>query len=514
MAKSSFLRHAAVYGAGNLLVYAGSFLLLPLYVRCLSGAEFGTLDVLNRLGEVVLLCLLYNGLRQALLAFHNQAQSERERRAVVGSALLLAALLLASGGTLVLFLAGPIGAWLQTGIDLLRLAVVAVVLESLTLLLLALAQARLESVFFTAVSVGQFLTRTVLVIVLVVGLGWRAEGVLCAAAVTSGVFALALLAREAARGLRVERAQLRGMAWFALPFVPAGIGLFLLNSGDRFFLVRHVSAAEVGAYALGYKLAMVVKEFTRQPLTMVWSARMYEAARRPDAAVLFGQVFTRVLGAYAGVGLALCLVQEEVVLFLTGYDYGGAASVIAPVVLAYLFVTAADLMDAAFYVRRRTAWKTPVMLASTVVVVALYALLIPTHGMHGAAWATLIGFLFHAVLTGVAAQRVFPVCYEWKRLAGLLISAAVVWLLSRLLPVSWWLLPVKGILWLMWPALLWLANVFSDEEKQWVRSSLCSRLAPRVDWQTESAYQIDSRSESTTRKIDSRIESTTLQTAP
>jgi O-antigen/teichoic acid export membrane protein len=301
--------------------------------------------------------------------------------------------------------------------------------------------------------------------------------VLLAGAVASGAFVLALSAREVWRGsLCIDRGQLRAMAWFALPFVPAGVGLFLLNSGDRFFLVRHVSAAaEIGAYALGYKLAMVVKEFSRQPLYMVWSARMYDAARRPDAAVVFGQVFTRVLGVYTAVGLGLCLLQDEVILFLTGGGYCDAAGIIAPVVLAYLFVTAADLMDAAFYVRRRTAWKTPVMLASTVVVLALYALLIPRYGKYGAALATLFGFLFHALLTGIVAQRVFPVRYEWVRLAALLTTATGIWLLSRLLPVSWWLLPVKAALWLAWPLLLWLGNVLSEEEKEWARMFFASR---------------------------------------
>ena len=471
MGKSSFLRHAAVYGAGNLLVYAGGFLMLPLYVRCLDESEYGTLDVLNRLGEVVLLCLLYNGLRQALIAFHNQARDERERRAVVGSVLALAGILLGAGGGLVFLFARPLSHWLKAEPGLLRLAVVAVVCESLYLLFLALAQARLESLFFVVVSVGQFLTRAALVLLLVLGLHHRAEGVLLAGSLASGGFVVALLARELYRGaLCVDRAQLRALAWFALPFVPAGVGLFLLNSGDRFFLVRHVSTAQVGAYALGYKLAMVVKEFSRQPLYMVWSARMYEAARRPDAAVVFGQVFTRVLATYAAVGLALCLVQEEVILFLTGHGYGGAASVIAPVVLAYLFVTAADLMDAAFYVCRKTAWKTPVMMASTAVVLALYALLIPSYGKLGAALATLFGFLFHAILTGVVAQRVFPVRYEWGRLTALLGSAAGLWLLSLFLPISWWLLPVKVLLWLAWPLLLWLAGIFSEEEKEWARA--------------------------------------------
>src|SRR5437867_1842091 len=95
---SSFLKHAAVYGAGNLLVSAAGFILLPLYVRCLSEGEYGVLDYLNRLGEVVLLCLLIKGLRQALLAFHNQAKTEAERRAVVGSALMILTLFLGGAG--------------------------------------------------------------------------------------------------------------------------------------------------------------------------------------------------------------------------------------------------------------------------------------------------------------------------------------------------------------------------------------------------------------------------------
>lgn len=469
MAKSSFLRHAAVYGAGDVLVYAAGFLLLPVYVRCLTRAEYGTLDILNRLGEVVLLCLLFKGLRQALFSFHNQAETEAERRAVVGSALFVTLIFLGGGGGIAALAAEPVCRWLDLGDPgVLRLAILAVFLESLTVLLLALAQARLESLFFTLISVGQFALRVTLCIVLVTAFDWGIRGVLLASACSAGLFAGWLLVREVRRsGLRLDGQQLRAMFWFALPFVPGGMGFFLLNSGDRFMLLKHVSREELGVYALGYKLALVVKLFSRQPLYKVWSTRMYAAARQPDAPEVFGKVFTRILAVYAGVGLGLCLAADEVVSALAGAKYHEAVSIIPLVVLAYFFLTAADLMESGFYIQRKTAWKLPITLGATVVTLALYALLIPSGGILGAAWGTLLGFVFLAALTGMVAQRVFVVHYEWKRVALVLLWAVLLWGVGQMVPSGLWWLPAKGGLWLVWLALVWI-TVFSDEEKQWV----------------------------------------------
>src|SRR5207247_427821 len=123
---------------------------------------------------------------------------------------------------------------------------------------------------------------------------------------------------------------------------------------------------------------------------------------------------------YAGVGLALCLVATEVVQVLGGARYQEAVAIIPVVVLAYFFLTAADLMESGFYICRKTAWKLPITLAATVVTLALYFLLIPDGGILGAAWGTLIGFVFLSGLTGVVAQRVFVVRYEWGRVAAVL----------------------------------------------------------------------------------------------
>jgi O-antigen/teichoic acid export membrane protein len=472
MRTPSFLQHAAVYGIGNVVLQAAGFLLLPLYLRCLDEEQYGQLEVLSRISEVLALCLLCNGLRQTLLTFHGQSQDDRERGAVVGSLLvLLVGAVLLGGGLLIVF-AEPLARVLDAGDpDLLRLAQVAIFLEAAALVLLALAQARLQALFYVTLSFAQFLVRVILAIVLVAVCGLGVRGVLLASACSSGVFVAFLILRELLRGgLRVEGKRLRAMIVFALPFVPGGIGFFILNSGDRFFMKQHCSLAEIGAYALGYKLALAVSLVSRSPLYMVWTARLYSIAKRPDAPVLFGVVATRILAAYLFVGLGLAVFADEVIAFIASQGYRGAAVIIPVVVLAYFFLTLADLLDSGFYVQRRTGLKTPIMLASTASMLLLYSLCIPRFGALGAACATLGGFAVHAVLTGFVVRRVFRAHYEWGRLAALLLVTAIVWAASRFLPATCWFLPVKLGLCLLWPLLLWHTGVVSAEEKQYARA--------------------------------------------
>ena len=103
---------------------------------------------------------------------------------------------------------------------------------------------------------------------------------------------------------------------------------------------------------------------------------------------MFGRTFTRILAAFLLVGLAACLFQDEAALVLGGAAYAGAAGIVAPVVLAGFFQTAASLMDAGFYVRRRTGLKLYITLAATAVILVLYSVLIPLYGAMGAAAAT------------------------------------------------------------------------------------------------------------------------------
>src|SRR5581483_8209092 len=176
-------------------------------------------------------------------------------------------------------------------------------------------------------------------------------GALASLVAVGAIYGLWLSLRELIRSPgRPDLQQLRGLLQFALPLIPGGLCFFMLHHGDRFFLLRYRDMQDVGTYALGYKLAQAAGMFGLTPLFMVWSSQMYKAAQGKDAPVVFGAAITRILAAYLLTALALALFQDEVIRLLGGPSYAGASAVVAPVLLAYFFQSAASLMDAGLYV--------------------------------------------------------------------------------------------------------------------------------------------------------------------
>ncbi len=480
----SFLKHAATYGLATLLVQAGGFVLLPLYLRCLSEADNGVLELVGRLAETVGTLLLLGGFRQALFTFYQQAGEELERRRVVTTAYLL----IATAALIGALIFGVLTPWLSSDevpAWLLYLAVAGILLEPFSLLPLTLIQARIESATYTLVVVAQFVVRVGLCFVLIRLLNWGVAGALSATALVGLGFGLLLSGRELARGIAWPSwLHVREMLAFALPLLPGGLCFFVLHNGDRFVLRGWATLAEIGIYAVGYKLAMIARLTSLVPFYMVWSSRMYAVAKENDAPRIFGQVFTRVMAAYLFAGLAVCLFAQELLTLLGGARWSVAAAVVPPIVLACGLQAAATLMDAAFFLRRRTSLKLAVTVYATLAMLLCYAVFIPWLGIHGAALATVLGFAVLLITTWSATQRIFYVDYEWRRLAGLFTLAIVLLALGWGFPLSVWGIVAKSVLLLCGPLAAWLLNLVTAEEKLLLRHLVSAALPSHASIQS------------------------------
>jgi len=106
--------------------------------------------------------------------------------------------------------------------------------------------------------------------------------------------------------------------------------------------------------------------------------------------------------------------------------------------------------------------------AAAVVNVGMNLLLIPSFGMVGAAWSTVLAFAVLAVGTMVVAQRFYPVPYEYGRLARVLGVSAVVWVFAGALRIEGGVallaLQVAGLV-LAFPVLLAALGFFDASER-------------------------------------------------
>ena len=86
----------------------------------------------------------------------------------------------------------------------------------------------------------------------------------------------------------------------------------------------------------------------------------------------------------------------------------------------------------------RTEFSFPATIAAVVTNVALNLVLVPSHGIVGAGLALVGSYVVVLVLMYAFTQRLFPVPYEWRRLALVLLSAAALVAAGELL------LPTSG----------------------------------------------------------------------
>src|SRR3989338_7936538 len=82
-----FFKHTMIYGIGNIINRLGAFLLLPLYTRYLTPAEYGTLEIFY-VTSSILQTFLGMMIAHAALRFYFEYDKEEDRKEVISTALI------------------------------------------------------------------------------------------------------------------------------------------------------------------------------------------------------------------------------------------------------------------------------------------------------------------------------------------------------------------------------------------------------------------------------------------
>jgi O-antigen/teichoic acid export membrane protein len=470
---SGYLRRlattGAAYTAASIVSKLIAVALLPLYTRYLTPADYGAAEVM--FAAVVSASIVVRlGMIEALLRFYYREDEDPNR--VVASS--FAALFWVATATALIALpfARPISEALlpHPAADLARISIGG--LWVLTMIEYLLTLFRLEErarAFFLTTILNVF-AAIGLTVVLVVGHGEGARGLLLGSYASGAVFVVALLFVHRARlSLRFDRALLRRLMRFGLPTMPAELSLYLLNFVDRIILVRSAGLRAAGLYSLAVKFAQGVNVLVRG-FQLAWPPLAYSIRNDDEARRTYAAVVTWFVAGCAFVVTGMWLLSRWIVRALAAPEFFGSYKAIGLVATGVTLYALYMVLVVILGRTGRTEFNFPATAAALVANVALNLALVPPLGIVGAGLALVASYLVVLALMYVFTQRLFPVPYEWGRLGRVVaVSTALVGAGELLMPTAGAAgFLGRSALWLAYPLALLLTGFFTPGERRWL----------------------------------------------
>ena len=477
-----------VYGLSSIVGRLLSFLLQPYYAHQFDPAQNGVQSVVYSYIPIISIAL-YLGMDVAYMrnaaSVADDPRRERQRAFTMSFGMVVLV-----GGAIAL-LALVSSPWLAplTRLDVRSFRYMIGIVYSDALLAVPYAHLRMTNrsmryavlrLLFVGVSVG-------LNILLIGHLGWGVEAIFIANLVAN-LLVLVLFLGEIAGFVRPSL--LKGAPWktlwtYALPIMPAMLAVMLVENGDRIvlnYLPESVASAVygmtskdvVGIYSFNYKLGVAML-LVVQMFRMAWTPFSLQHAHQKGAPQLYSRVLTALMLACAVVFLGMVVFLPSLVLVPAVHHYVKAAywtglPIVPVILLGYVFSGMYVIVTAGLYIERRTGVLPWIAGAGALLNLAICIVAAARWGMVAVAWATPAAYALMTLLGAWQSGRVYPVPFEWRRVAHIAAVVALLYAMDRLLasrgmpPLSVPGLAVKTSILLGLPLLLVVTGFFRAGE--------------------------------------------------
>jgi O-antigen/teichoic acid export membrane protein len=471
------LRHSAIYGLAGLASRIASVILLPFLTRALGPSSYGRIETMVAL-IALLVPLLRAGVATAFFRFYYERDLAPDRGLVVRTSFWFTVLGAGAGLVVGLVAAPALASYILGGdayANLVRIAFAVLAVNLLYEQLTALYRVEERSVAFTVASLVNLAVTVVATIFFVFALDAGPSGALAGTGTGTAVVLVALIwQRRSELAPGFDRDLVRRMNRFGLPLLPAGLAIWVVDFADRLLLGRIADQHEVGLYAVGVKIASAMV-LVQLAFRTAWPAFAYSLAEGTEARRTFAYVLTYTSLVGVWMSLALGLLAPWLVRLLAAPEFEAADTVVAPLAFSGALLVAYTTLSIAATRANRTDRFWHVAVAGAVVNLVLNLLLIPPYGMRGAAAATVAAYLVLAGGMAFLAQRLYPVPYEWRRIAVATGAGIALYALGRALDV-----PLLGAIALIaaYPLVLGLLRFYQPAERQRL-VTLAARMRPR-----------------------------------
>lgn len=420
-----------MYFIGSILRRAASFIMLPIYTRFLTPADYGVIELLSLVVDLVSILV---GIRigEAIFRFYAKYENIDKKKEVISTSLILVFALSLLGMGFILIAHRPLAHFIFGSGRYGRY----LVLYSITILLQGCTEVGMNYIrsiqkplLFVSFSIIKLILQLGLNIYLVAIKNLHVDGVIFSALISGSIMAL-ILSSYTIRcvGLKWSTKTAKEIVRFSIPLFFTSLIVFYVTFGDRYFLRLYSNLGEVGIYALGYKFGFVLSFLIGEPFNNIWQSEKYAIYKQTDAKDVYGKVFILLSLCLISAIFCISLFVKDLLVIMAGPEFHSAYKIVPIILLAYGFNIISGYTNLGILLKEKTIEITYGTVISAAVATVGYLTLIPIYGSIGAAVATLLAFAARFCWVTLRASRLYPMNLPWRKLLIPLLIAAVFYL--------------------------------------------------------------------------------------
>ncbi len=485
-------KNTFIYSIGQIAPKLVGLILLPFFTdpAYLSPEDYGKLSMLES-ASMFLIVMFGFGLNYALERWYWDKDYIEKRKSIVFT--LIVATIVISGvvWSILSFFSANISVLLtgkEDWISLINLLFICSAIESLILIPGTLLRLEEKPLFFVSANIIRFFLYLILTFIFLISMKRGLEGIYEARLISlAGVMLVLAIPLFKNISFHFEWKALKDMILFRLPLVLSTVSYIIFNITDR-FSIRFLSSSsfqDVGVYSLGFTLTNSVKVVVISAIWLSVRPMIYSKMNEEGNRRFYSKLMKYMIFVITSLLLVLSVFGQEIILVLTRNNVFGTSYFIVPIIsMAIIFDTLKEISQSiGLIITKKTGTIAITMIIATVLNILLNIALIPFLNIYGAALSTVISQFFFFVVIYRYSQKQYPIPYEIRRIAVMIIVfvllAGISLLCSNLsLALR---LPVKLILISSFPVILLYMNYYEDIETTRIRQ-LWHKMKKPSEW--------------------------------
>lgn len=477
------LVHSSIYGLGTVLSRLVAFLLLPLYTRYLTPTDYGVLETID-VSTFLIGIVITVDIGRALSRFYYESDDLKLRNRVVSTTYLNYTIMVLLFAPALYFAADPLSHLLFKSSDyalFLKVGLGSMLLGGYADIGMMYLRLLKQPFLFISITTLRLISLILLNVLFIVSYKMGILGILYSSLIVRAVISLSMTAAILWRtGLSFSASVSRDLFKYGLPIIPSNLANTAVKQSDKYFVLYLLSAADMGVYSVALKFGNTLHQMLTIPFNMAWVPRRFEIMNRPEAGQVYARVFTYSSLLLIYLGLALSVLIPEILRVMVTPEFRKAGQIVPLVVLSMIIFNCHYHFDFGILQSRKTQYLAYINFAAAILNLITNLLFIRAYGVLGAVCSSVTVLSVQAFLLYFVSNRLFPIPYEFSRIAVYLLVALATYFLSTIpIPYGYYLaLPLKFFLLALYPFALTLFGAITSEEIQKMRQVYHLRVKP------------------------------------